>query len=400
MGGLAAKIKKYGIKKSVNVFFRYKLEPVLGWIFGRLFHLFPMKNAIIFSSHNDFDMNSGALYEYILKRQGNKKYKLVWFVEREQIVKLPRNVMQISVHGINLRRYYWQAVAKYIFYDDTVIKKYRKNQIAVYLGHATRAMKNCRGKVPVPTDIDYVCSSSEENDPLMSEVYGCDINKMIHTGFPVTDLLYRHWKEFGKLKLEHTYKKIIIWMPTFRQSSFDVLRNDSNSNSETGLSLIESMVQFKDMDRYLEKNDTLMIVKFHPAQDMKAIHIYDTNNVMLLSPERIKKLGVDTYKLLTNTDALISDYSSISFDYLLLNRPIAYVLSDYESYKLGFIVSNPWDYMPGEYLYSYEDLTTFLNHVMCGEDSMENKRRIVREKVARYNDGNASERIVEFLKIL
>ena len=110
-----------------------------------------------------------------------------------------------------------------------------------------------------------------------------------------------------------------------------------------------------------------------------------------MSPEEVKKYKIDTYKLLTETSGLISDYSSISFDYLILDRPIAYVLSDYESYKLGFAVDNPKDYMPGAYLYTKDDFYNFISMIADGDDTEVEHRHKVRDLVAKYNDGKVSE---------
>lgn len=397
---LVDKIKEYGVKNALKIFYKYKLEPFTASVFKAVFSTLKIQNVIIFASHNDFDMNSGALYEYILSHDKERKYRLVWFVEHMQNIELPQGVFQVPINGINIRRYYWNSIAKYIFYDDTDVHKWKEGQTATYLGHATRAMKNCRGKVPVPRDVDYVCSSSEDNDELMSDVYTCDVDKMLHTGFPVTDLLYKQWNETRKLDIGVSYKKIVIWMPTFRKSGYNTARNDSEEITETGLSMFETIEDIQRLDAYLKELGILLIIKFHPAQDMSVINIPKCEYIMQLSPEQVKQLKIDTYKLLPETCGLISDYSSISFDYLLLDKPIAYVLSDYDSYKLGFAVDNPKDYMPGSYLYNKEDFNQFLSNIALGVDEESEKRSIVRSIVAKYNDGRVSEKIVEYLSIL
>ncbi len=394
------KINEYGIKNAFKLFYNYKLEPIIAHFFKIIFFFFFLKNAIVFASHNDFDMNSGALYEYILAHDKNKIYKLIWFVENMRNIQLPQNVIQVPINGICLRRYYWNSVAKYIFYDDTSVHKWKSGQIATYLGHATRAMKNCRGKVPVPNDVDYVCSSSEHNDELMADVYAYNIEKMLHLGFPVTDLLYRRWNESSKLNIEGSYEKILIWMPTFRKSGYNAVRNDSEKITETGLCIFETQKDLVRLNSFLEQQNMLLIIKLHPAQDMRVIHIPKCSNIKQLSPEEVKKYKIDTYKLLTETSGLISDYSSISFDYLILDRPIAYVLSDYESYKLGFAVDNPKDYMPGAYLYTKDDFYNFISMIADGDDTEVEHRHKVRDLVAKYNDGKVSEKMVEHLSIL
>lgn len=395
-----AKIKQYKIKYCIEIILDYKVEPIIAKIFKMIFLAVPAKNVIIFSSHNDFDMNAGTLYDYLIANKVNHKYQLIWFVNKIHKNKLPDNVCQLLEKGIGIKKYYYHSVAKYIFYDDIIIEKWRNSQTVIYLGHATRAMKNCRGLVTQPNSVDYVCSSSEFNDELMSEIYECNPSKMLHTGFPVTDLLFTEWNELQKLGIMVSYKKVIIWMPTFRKSGFSKARDDSEAVTETGLPLIETSQQYDSLNTFLQKEAVLLIIKFHPAQDIGTIGVSDSSNIMLLSPDRVKQANIDTYKLLTQMDALISDYSSISFDYLLLDRPIAYILSDFESYKLGFAVSNPNDYMPGAYIFNYQDFMDFIMSVINEWDKLKEKRNDLRQKVAKYNNGNCCEQIAQYFHLI
>lgn len=62
------------------------------------------------------------------------------------------------------------------------------------------------------------------------------------------------------------------------------------------------------------------------------------------------------------SDALITDYSSVCVDYLIVDKPIAYTLDDYEVYKQtrGFVFEDPHEYMPGHHLYRFSDLERLL----------------------------------------
>lgn len=74
-------------------------------------------------------------------------------------------------------------------------------------------------------------------------------------------------------------------------------------------------------------------------------------------------------------DGLISDYSSIAVDYMLLDRPLGYVLTDLESYRntRGFVFENPEAYMPGEKIYNLEDLKDYFSHIAVGEDPLKKR---------------------------
>ena len=81
---------------------------------------------------------------------------------------------------------------------------------------------------------------------------------------------------------------------------------------------------------------------------------------MVLTGESVKKLNLDNTRLMKYTDALVSDYSSVAFQYLLLNRPIGFILSDLDSYKLGFSVSNIDEFLVGHKIYTYNDFISFV----------------------------------------
>ena len=85
---------------------------------------------------------------------------------------------------------------------------------------------------------------------------------------------------------------------------------------------------------------------------------------------------VRLYELIGVCDGLLSDYSSVAVDYLLLNRPLGYVLADYEIYKekRGFVFDDPLEYMPGEKIYNAEDMIKYLKHLSEGTDTYMQER--------------------------
>ena len=83
---------------------------------------------------------------------------------------------------------------------------------------------------------------------------------------------------------------------------------------------------------------------------------------------------------MNRTDALITDYSSVAIDYLLLDKPIGFTLDDFEEYRKtrGFIFEDPKKYMPGHHIYSFSDLCDFLSSVSDGYDPFWEQRASVR----------------------
>ena len=95
------------------------------------------------------------------------------------------------------------------------------------------------------------------------------------------------------------------------------------------------------------------------------------------------------YSLLGRADALITDYSSVYFDYLLLDRPIGFAVGDMKDYEgeRGFTVDNPYEYMPGEKFSDGEGMLEFVRSVFSGIDLYGAKRREMNDIFNKYQDG-------------
>lgn len=110
-------------------------------------------------------------------------------------------------------------------------------------------------------------------------------------------------------------------------------------------------------------------------------------------------MNIELYTLLVYTDALITDFSSIYVDYLLLNKPIAFELTDRKDYEngIGFTMDNPLEFMPGFKIQDFSDLKTFLNETISNKDRFKNERENLLNKLHKFKDGKSSERILREL---
>ena len=69
------------------------------------------------------------------------------------------------------------------------------------------------------------------------------------------------------------------------------------------------------------------------------------SNLVFINDAFLSDNGIINYELLGVADALLTDYSSVYYDYLLLDRPIGLCWDDYEEYKAnGFKVNKLGDY--------------------------------------------------------
>ena len=365
-----------------------------------LFLRIPLKDVIIIESHNDFDCNGGAFYQYLLSRGLNRKYRIVWLIRNKKPEELPENVICLDYDKPILRKEYYCCVARFLLNDDKFTEKRRNGQICVYCTHGAIALKNTRGLIVVPDYVDYILSPSKWYDPYLCREYSVDYpnERMLHVGFPANDLLFNGTEdECRKIREEH-FSKYILWMPTFRSNSRD--RNDSEADFPLGIPLICSREELDKVNEVCRAHDCLLIIKIHPMQLKESYQaLEEMSNITVLDGEKTKARGVDNYRLMRCCDAMISDFSSAPYSFLLLNRPIAFDFSDLASYKLGFNVdkSEIEEFTPGEKIYTLDDLIRFVGSVVNEEDRFHEQRSSFLKKAYEYQDGNASRRLAAFL---
>ena len=187
-------------------------------------------------------------------------------------------------------------------------------------------------------------------------------------------------------------------MPTFRKGG-GFNRNDSLKEQKLGIPLIESLEEYISLNDKLKKMDILLIIKIHPKQDLSNLGIKKLSNIIVLTANDVKKLNVDNYRLMKCTDALISDYSGAAYDYLQLNKPIAYVLDDMNEYKIGFVVDDIHKLIAGQEIYNIEDMMKFIKDVSDENDIYKDKREEIKNYIYEFNDGNSCERLAKLLKL-
>ena len=187
-------------------------------------------------------------------------------------------------------------------------------------------------------------------------------------------------------------------MPTFRKSIYSE-RNDSIVDQSLGIPLIEDIGTYHKLNEYLKEHNSFLIIKIHPMQDLSVLKISDTSNIKVVKKHTMKKLDLDNSRLMKCADAFISDYSSAAYQYLLLDRPLAFVLSDIKEYKLGFSTDNIEKFLPGEHIYSFEEFISFIDNVIHGRDKYKQQRLELLKFLYKYQDGDSCKRLVKFMKL-
>ena len=342
-------------------------------------------NLIFLYTNLGFRDNVRALYEYLIKNKYNEKYRIVVSIKEYKHYKnqAPHNVRFVSlITGIP---YFLKA--KYAFYcfGKYPIKPGR-NQTVVNMWHGT-PMKRIGNLEEGLEQVDYnyftsVITNSKIHKELMAQIFSCNEENVDIMGYPRCDELF----EVDNVQDEYirgSAKKIILWLPTYREYDEEFVISTLGPED------------LNQIDELLEKLESKMIVKMHPLQKVERIDRW--NNIQILSEDDIKKSGITVYSILRNADGLITDYSSVYYDYMLLNRPIGFAIQDINKYESerGFLFEKPKEYMPGYNIKNVEDAKKFIQDIVAGVDKFSEERKRINRLVNKYKDGENSRRIVE-----
>lgn len=356
-----------------------------------------VSDIVLMESMNDFGGNTGALYEY-LKVRGSR-HRFVWLCKSENSISPGMDAADMRLFPgksiDDLKEYVRiRARAKWEIWECDPIRKVRRDQINVFLQHYGMGYKQVAHLYNSPDYVDYVLTTNAfVHEMEKKSITYAPSSKFIYGELPRNDVLQSHeWNEMAALA-HKAYKKTVMWAPTLRESRY-YSRVDSDIEYPFGISLIYDERQMERLNGFLVSLDMLLVIKPHPRQKMNFME-KEYSNILYLDGDREKQ--IHAYKLLTQIDAMITDYSSIVFDYMLLDRPIAWVLEDREHYKIEYLMDNPEEYMPGEKIYTMDDLLLFLTDVGNGADPYKEARRRLCEKCNPLFEGRGCERLAEAL---
>lgn len=392
-------IKSKGLKHALQVVYKYKIDIILQKIMGTVLKRKPLKNIIVIESHNDFDSNGGALYDYLIQQEYNRKYKIVWLVKHPADVPkhLPDNVECVPEYRPGIKKNYYKWMAKYFSCDMDCSDKLRKEQISIYLTHGAIGLKDVTGLISLPASLDFCLTASDWWHPFDARQFSIDIAdpKWAICGYPSHDCFYNNQPgDLGKVT-DGKFHKVFLWMPTFRRSINK--RVDGIVAQKLGIPLIQTQEEYIALNDHLRKCGSLLIIKIHPKQDLSTLKTGELSNIKVLTGELVKRKNIDNYRLMKDADALISDYSSVAYDFLHLDRPIAYDFSDLEGYTRGIVVDDVHEMIAGHEIKDVRGLYDFINDVAEGKDPYSDTRRELFDRLFKYHDGQSCERIVQLL---
>lgn len=401
-------LKRKGVKYTLISVVSKIVSPFNEGLFTAFSFLPILNDLIVFESEGDLTDNAFALYNYLVLNGYDRKYRMIWAVDNLPKARFRMPAITAFIRKkpvfIDCRRSYYLARCRlYIFDHVNLLRSHRKREgqsiINLWHGCAIKAAKGGSGK---KNNEDLLLVTGDFWKSSMSLFVGCEENKIIALGYPRNDCFFSQDREescriLTALGLKKN-AKTIIWMPTFRKSS-SISLSEEYFQGETGLPILKENADLEELNVFLENKNATMVIKVHHLQMDYSAFQKKYSNIVFLKDEDIVGVSIQLYQLVAEMDALITDYSSVFNDYLLLDRPIIFTLDDYEEYKAsrGFLLEDPIRYFPGHHVFDKQQLFEAIGEVINGGDPFKEKRHELQPLLHQHLDGNSCKRIADYI---
>jgi len=360
------------------------------WILAHL----PGGNYIVFESVPNLSDNTKAVFDEMQRRGLQEKYKMYWWVadKKADLPRFPNTAYLDRNTPWNRLGFWWITTrAKCQISCNLFLTSRLPSGTSFYLTHGT-ALKRLNSAYP-QEGIDYTLVAAESVKEVMARELRGDVSTYEALGFPRNDQLHGQMRDLhGFFPVE--YRKIIVWYPTYRQH-----KNGRKTDAQNGLPVLHDAQAAIALNAVAKECGVLIVVKPHFAQDLSYIKQYDLSNIRFIDDGFFVEHSISSYEFVGSCDAMITDYSSIFFDYLLCDKPVAVIWEDIEEYRKnpGFAM-DPDVYMRGSHkIYTLEEFQQFLRSVAAGEDPYREERNQLNALLNYASDGKNSQRVVDFI---
>lgn len=353
------------------------------------------KNKLLFESFYGkyYSDSPKHLYEYLYNNHKDE-FEFVWVLNKKGI-KIPGNPK--TVKRFSLDYYKNLAKSEYVIFNTRHPKRIRKKEDQHYIctWHGTPLKRlgfdqgnlyldNPRSKHAYMKDSsewDYMISPNAFTTKILRSAFAY-VGEIIESGYPRNDILYNASDEYVKKVRESLNipndKKIILYAPTWRDDDY------------YGTASVRFKLEL-DLNRLKEEFEDEYIV-------LLRLHYFIADNIDLSGCEDFA-FNVSDYEDIADlyliSDILITDYSSVFFDFANLKRPIlfyTYDLEKYENVLRGFYIDINTE-VPGPLLNTNDEVVEAISNIDEIEEEYKERYEEFYNRFCNIEDGKASERI-------
>lgn len=298
-------------------------------------------------------------------------------------IKFEKNLRGDFLYMLNcFKQLFLINTSKVVIINDNnyVISNFkRKGVCVIQLWHACGAVKQFGNQIKreyVIQNYDYIISTSPCWQSAYSEAFHVPKDHVVPLGLPRCDALFHEAskaelrKQFYQQYPELIGKNILLYAPTFRGNIIEGFSYDQPD--------------FDTISKEIDAN-TVILYKMHPL--LGDVKMSKQTNVLNMN-------HIELNKLLCVADCLISDYSSVIFDFtILLNRIILYA-PDLKDYKEERGLNVTYEEMPGCVCQNTEELLQAILTYYPDKELLSKYK----DHYFTYQDGKAANRIAELIR--
>ncbi len=367
----------------------------------RILYFFPIqKKKVVFVNFDGegFGDNLKYLAEEIRRQQ--LPWKLIWLIRGEK--EIPSYIKPINIDG--LIAFYELSTAKFLISNSkknipiNYISQKKKRQYYLQTWHGDFALKYIEKEIEATFSPGYVARSKVDSEATNAVLSGnkqfskilresfwlpehCDI---LEFGIPRNDIYFRGDNYRDLLKRQYGFSeddKILLYAPTFRDD----------------LDVSCYNIDFEHLTRTLPQTvekKWKIIVRLHPNVSSR-IDLFSFNDHVINGSDY-----ADQQELCMISDCLVTDYSSIMGDFLLMKKPVFLYVPDLEKYSdksSGRGLRDLFYHLPFSRSRNQGELeSNFLG--FNGLEYVEQVNVFMQKYYNTFDDGHASERVVNYLK--
>lgn len=358
-------------------------------------------NYILYQSRDGKSMTDSpfAVFLHLLNNEKYTNLTHIWVVdskdkakESSKLYSKYKNVNFVVKESNDYLKYL--ANSKYIINNSTFPAYFTKkeNQIYINTWHGTPLKymgldveDNLLGSQNVIKNFlssDIIVSPNSHTTSIFNRAFaleGLYNGELLEIGYPRIDLTLNSDKNIIKDRLKQqdvivNTKKVLLYAPTWRGE-------DVNDPEDSIEEIYETVLALKN------NSDYQVLLKVHPFVYETALEHKEV--LPYLIPD-----SFDTNEILSIVDLLVTDYSSIFFDYLVTDNPIIFYSNDYDDYEndRGFYIQ-PND-LPGPSAHDLDTLLEYISNIENLSSKYKANYDEFKEKYVTYEDGAVTEKLV------
>lgn len=347
--------------------------------------------------------NSKYLFEYINKHV--TEIRPIWLTRNQQAFDLIKSKGYEVYRTYSLSGFLFSIIAEKIFISVAIkdVNRYTVNsKNVIMMWHGSTPIKKIvnddtitRKKQLLIEKLLYLLfpflgfrlrglaiSGSEEASRIFKSAFRAKEKQILLTGFPRNDTFFQNdqsapiLEEIKLLKRNNTYTA--IYMPTHRKEGSGEISDLFN-------------IDLKKINQSLKNLNTKLYVKLH-YYHLNKHNFRNYSHIYFITDNDILQ---DIYTILTEFDLLITDYSSVHFDFLLTNKPIIFAPFDKEKYLMEDreFYYNYNDVTPGPKASNWSELLVYIEKFIQNPKLYDKERLNVMRRFNKYTDSNNCQRV-------